>query len=545
MPSRVAAALILLLALVHLAPPAESAAQPAAKNRPKLAVLIVVDQMRADYVDRFRGDWTGGLNRMVKQGAWFRRAAYPYLTTVTCAGHATISTGAFPHTHGIVQNAWWDRAAKATTTCTNDPDATAVSYGPPSVAHESAHYLAVPTFTDVMRSQRGAHVVTLSLKARSAIMLAGHGADAATWLNDSLDGFLSSSVYGEGPVPAVKAFVDAHAINADFGKTWDRLLPADRYHEADDAVGEAPMAGWTRTFPHPLRDAGNAPNAGFRTLWERSPYADAYLGSMAASLVDAMRLGQHEGTDVLGVSFSSPDLVGHAFGPDSQEIHDMYDRLDRTIGVLLERLDASVGAGKYVVALTADHGVTEIPEQRRQSGRDGGRLDAATLSAIIETRARAIAGPGQYVANESGNDVYFEPGMYDRVAANKAAIDAILSALRSVQGIAAVFQAEQVRGGAASSDPLLRAAALSYFPGRSGDLILVPKAGWMFSKDGTTHGTADEDDQRVPILLFGDGIKPGSYASPATPADIAPTLAAICGVKLPQAEGHALAAALR
>jgi len=135
--------------------------------------------------------------------------------------------------------------------------------------------------------------------------------------------------------------------------------------------------------------------------------------------------------------------------------------------------------------------------------------------------------------------------MYDKVAANKPAIDAILSALRSVQGIAAVFQAEQVRGGAASSDPLLRAAALSYFPGRSGDLILVPKAGWMFSKDGTTHGTADEDDQRVPILLFGDGIKPGSYASPATPADIAPTLAAICGVKLPQAEGHALAAALR
>jgi predicted AlkP superfamily pyrophosphatase or phosphodiesterase len=520
---------------------AQSQAPQAPAGKPKLVVLMVVDQMRADYVDRFRDDWTGGLKRLVDEGAWFTRAAYPYLTTVTCVGHATIATGALPHVHGIVQNAWYDRQLGRATTCTLDPSATVVSYGTAQKTGESAHFLQVPTFADIMRTEHAAHVATVSIKARSAIMLAGHGADATTWLSDSLDGWMTTSAFSASPVPAVASFVAAHPIAADIGKPWTRLLPESRYRETDDGLGEAPPPGWTRTFPRTL---GAQDDATFRAQWERSPYADAYLGQFAASLVDNLQLGRHDATDVLGVSFSSPDLVGHAFGPDSQEIHDMYAHLDRTIGALLDHLDATVGRGRYVVALSADHGVTSIPEQLIARGLDAGRLDASRLHAAFETRARELAGPGDYVVTVTGNDIYLADGMYEKLAAKKGAMNAVVDALRHAPGVEAAFSKDDVRKGATSKDRLLHAAALGYVEGRSGDVIIAPKHGWMFFATGATHGTASDDDQRVPILLFGAGIKHGAFSTPATPADIAPTLAALCGITLPKAEGHALQEAI-
>src|SRR5205823_13580911 len=179
---------------------------------------------------------------------------------------------------------------------------------------------------------------------------------------------------------------------------------------------EAPPKGWTKTFPHLLTGAGgDAPDPIFHQQWEASPFADAYLGRLAAALVESMKLGQHEGTDVLGVSFSSPDIVGHGFGPRSQEVQDIYAQLDRTIGALLDRLDALVGRDEYVVALTADHGVAMIPEQAIKEGKDAGRLTAATITEPVEKRAQAALGPGKYVARLSFNDLFFEPGMYDNL----------------------------------------------------------------------------------------------------------------------------------
>ena len=193
--------------------------QAAPQPLPKLAVVIVVDQMRADYVDRFQGEWTSGLKRMVSQGAWFQRAAYPYLTTVTCAGHATVSTGSFPHVHGVFQNAWWDREMRKQMTCTEDPKATNVGYGVTAGGGDSAYRLQVPSFGDQMRAGRQAHVVSLALKARSAIMLGGHGGDAVTWLTETLDGWETSAGYSESGVPAVKTFIEANPTlwNEDIG----------------------------------------------------------------------------------------------------------------------------------------------------------------------------------------------------------------------------------------------------------------------------------------------------------------------------------------
>jgi predicted AlkP superfamily pyrophosphatase or phosphodiesterase len=513
--------------------------QAAPEPLPKLAVVIVVDQMRADYVDRFNGAWTGGLKRMVSQGAWFRQAAYPYLTTVTCAGHATVSTGSFPHTHGIFQNAWWDREARKQMTCTEDPNVKDVGYGVQVTGGDSAYRLQVPTFTDQMRSGRRAHVVSLALKARSAIMLGGHGGDAITWLTETLDGWETSAGYSNQGIPAVKAFVDANPLSADLGKTWDRSLPAASYSGPDDGVGEAPPQGWTRSFPHRLKGASDDADSTYYAQWERSPFADAYVGRFAAALVQSLHLGKHDGTDVLAVSFSSPDLVGHAFGPRSHEIQDMYMHLDKTIGTLFDQLDATVGKGQWVAGLSADHGVTPIPEQLIAEGKDGGRIKGGAIVDAIEQALKPALGEGRHVTALNTNDIYFEPGVYDKILKSHELAAAVIAAIAAQPGIQRVFRSEEIRGAANAKDPLLRAAALSYFPGRSGDLVFATKPGWMISAAGTTHGSANAEDQRVPILFYGRGVKPGVYQDRATPADVTPTLAALSGLAM-KAEGHPL-----
>jgi predicted AlkP superfamily pyrophosphatase or phosphodiesterase len=525
------------LALFFFLP--HTAAQSAA---PSLVVIIVVDQMRADYVDRFEKDWTGGLKRFVSHGAWYANAAYPYLTTVTCAGHATISTGTLPHTHGVFQNEWWDREAGAEVTCTEDPRASDVGYRVRATGGDSAWRLQRPTLTDRLRTERKARVVTLSLKERSAIMLAGHGGDAVTWLSSSLDAWTTSSVFSPQPVPAVKAFVDANPIAADFGKTWKRILPPSRFQGADDQAGETPPRGWTRSFPHVLTGTSHAPDATFFAQWERSPFADDYLGRFAIALSDAFSLGRRGGdlTDVLAISFSTPDLVGHEFGPASQEEQDLYAHLDRTIGALFDHLDATVGAGRWVAALSSDHGVSAIPEQLVAMGKDAGRLDSAAIADLIDARLRKALGGGRYVAGSSGNDIYFEPGVFDRLQRSPDLMNPVIGAITRLPGIARVFRSSELRDPAVAVDALQRAAALSYFPGRSGDLILASKPGWVFSSTGTTHGTASPDDQRVPLMFVGFGVKPGRYQDAATPADLAPTLAAIAGVNMSGVEGRVL-----
>jgi predicted AlkP superfamily pyrophosphatase or phosphodiesterase len=500
--------------------------------------------MRADYIDRFKDQWTAGLKQLLTHGAWFSNAAYPYLATVTCVGHATISTGALPHRHGVIHNTWFDRHERRIVTCTDDPSTRNVSYGTQEGPGDSALRLRVPTFADEMRRQRGSRVVALALKARSAVMLAGRGGDAVTWFGESLDGWQTSSAFG-GRVPAVKSFVDANPVEADFGKSWTRSLPPSRYQFADDLPGEAPPRGWTAVFPHVFgSDSGGKPDFMFRTQWERSPYADEYVGRFAAALVESLRLGQGETTDVLAVGFSSPDLVGHAFGPRSQEVQDMYVRLDRTIGSLLDRLDALVGAGRYVIGFTSDHGVADVPEQSVQSGQDGGRLSTRGLADRIEARVEAELGPGQYVSSVSSGEVNFEPGMYQKLASNPRAMNAVLRDVAAQPGIARVFRREELEKGATSRNSLTRAAALSYVSDVSGDLVIAAKPGWMFSGAGTTHGSAHPEDQNVPVILFGHGIKPGQYREAATPADLAPTLAALVGITMPGVEGRVLRSAI-
>jgi predicted AlkP superfamily pyrophosphatase or phosphodiesterase len=522
------------LATIALALTVTVQAQP---RPPKLLVIIAVDQMRGDYIDRFQHQWTGGLKRLVTEGAWFRQADYPYFNTITCAGHASISTGTVPAVHGMVLNEWWDAAEKRVVSCTEDESHGYVSYGAPvkGPGHSAARLLA-PTLADELRLQNpGApRVVTIAMKARSAINLAGHRPDVVTWLDDS-GSWVTSTAFAKAPVPFVAEYLRAHPIPAELGRVWDRALPKDQYLYEPSTVGvRAPKIG-SMSFPHPIAS---------REGWESSPLSDAYTVGMAIAAVDALKLGRGPGTDFLGISFAALDKVGHDFGPHSHEVQDILINLDRQLGLLLARLDRDLGPDGYTVALSADHGVAPNPEQVNELGFEAGRIDVKKLTAALDDVLAGELGPGKYVATIQHTDIYFQPGVYQRLVENPDVLEAAMAVVRRTPGVWRVYRRETLLAGDNDLDPITRAAARSYFDGRSGDLVLLPRAYWITSSSTTTHGTGHRYDTRVPVVLFGHGIRPGQYLQPASPIDIAPTLAFLSSVTLSDPMGRVLVEAL-
>lgn len=522
--------------------------------KPKLVVMLVVDQMRGDYVDKFQGQWKGGLKRLVAEGAWFRDVAYPYAATETCVGHSTISTGAFPATHGMVANAWWERESQKMVTCTADPNVKNIGYAGMSVkGGDSAWRMLVPAFAEELKFQAGgsSRVVSFSLKARAAITMAGHKADAAVWFDPAAGAWETSSAYGTASF--VEEYAKTHPAREDYGKTWALALPDSAYFYDEEAKNAGPPGGENLKFPHSLRgkSAGVEPDAAFYDEWQASPFADTALTRLADAAVASLGLGKGTGTDFLGIGYSPLDYVGHAFGPRSWEIQDVLVRLDADLADLFAHLDKAIGRGNYVVALSADHGVVPIPEDMQAIGADAGRLHLPEVQARIEKALESLSYPKPAVARITGSDIYFAPGVYDRFRADGPAMNAVMEAIRSVPGVEAVYRAEELADRPATHNPLREAMADSFYAARSGDLFIVPKPYWLMDSRpagepgrGTGHGTPWNYDQQVPLLLMGFGIRPGQYYEAATPADIAPTLAVLCGITLAPRDGHVLGEAI-
>jgi predicted AlkP superfamily pyrophosphatase or phosphodiesterase len=524
-------------------------AKPRLAGRPKLVVLIVVDQMRADYLEKYAATFHDGFTRLMKEGEWFTHAAYPYAKTVTCAGHSTVSTGDFPSTHGMINNTWFDRAAGKMVTCTGDAKASLVIYGaaasPDSAASaksgESDWQMKAPSFAEQLRAQSaGSRVVTISLKARAAISMAGHSADSVTWLNGTQ--LVTSTAFGDSPRPELEAYVKSHPIEGEFGK----LLGVQRDGHGTTTTQPSFME-LPKSIPPGL--AGGIASSSVKSIdeWEASGFSDAYLERVAEVEIEKLKLGRDEGTDFLAISFSALDLAGHAKGPDSMEVGRVLFYLDATIGELFDQLDHQVGKENYVVAITGDHGVARVPEIAAKDGVDAGRADVGELSARVTKALEPFGGGEKPVAAFADGDIYFAPGIWDKISADPKALDAVSAAIRGVGGVADVFRVDQL-GELAEKNPLARAALLSEFPGRGGDIFVITKPNWFFDRrdksgewgGGTTHGTPYPYDQRVPIILMGAGIRAGKNADAVTPADIAPTFAELTGITIAHTDGHAL-----
>ena len=535
--------LVVMLAAVAWQP-AAGGRQQAPATKPRLVVIVVADQMRADHLVTFKHRWKSGFRVLLDEGAYFAEAEFPYLNTVTCAGHATIGTGAYPRTHGVVLNGWWHRDLRQYRNCMDDPSSPHVTYGRPASGGSSGTRILVPTLADALRAQRGdARVVAMGLKPRSTIPLAGR-TGAVMWFDDAAGSFVTARAFASEPVKDVSRFITAEPVENDLHKTWMLHDRETTYRFPDVGIGERPTAGWTALFPHPMSGRNNAEGQ-FYERWQKSPFSDAYLARMASSLVDTMHLGQREGTDYLAIAFAALDMMGHDFGPRSREVEDLLMQLDASLGALIRRLDDRIGRERYVLALTGDHGAAPIPEQVK-----GGRLVTEDIQQVAENVLVARWGApasGRYVDSVAVGHVYLAAGVFERLHHEPKTLRAVQQAILAMPGVARVLRADRLSP--SSDDHATRAAAYGYYRGRSGDLIVVPKPYWILElradPDATEHGTMYSYDSRVPLFLLGNGIRRGHFTGRVSPADVAPTLAFLAGVPLPSAEGRVLREALR
>ena len=515
-------------------------------DAPRLLVLVVVDQMRADSLTVLQRHWRSGFRTLLTEGAVFERAEYPYLTTVTCAGQATVATGAFPRTHGIVGNTWWDRERAALVDCSIDdgPSGAHISYGRRVASGNSAHLLRGRTLGDELRSQRpGARIVSLSTKPDSAVMLAGQGGDVVTWFDQPAASFVTSRAYASRRVPALADFLAKNPLTTEMSGVWTLREPPDAYAFPDASPGQRPPTGRDGLFPHAI-GGPKGPDERSPRFWAESPRSDRYLARMAVAMVDGLGLGRDASPDLLAIGFSALDYLGHAFGPRSREAEEILVNLDFTLGELIAELDRRIGRSGYVLALTADHGVGPAFEPAK-----GGRVIIEDVQERIEELLRSTWGTGRtgdYVAVRAPY-VYFASGVEQRLRSDGALWNAVLAEIEGMPGVGRVIPVAELS--ATSADPVIRAAALSYTAGRGGDLVLITEPSWLLAGRNVTvaasHGTAHDYDRHSPLLLFGGAIRAARIAERATPADIAPTFARLVNVTMAGAEGRVLREALK
>ena len=519
------------------------AGTPAAAARPRLVVAIAVDQLRADYMDRFRPFFgRSGFNLFLQRGARFASARYEHATTSTCPGHAVMLTGSYGTVNGIIGNDWYDTATGREVYCAAD---TTVHLIGVEAEGRSPRNLRNSTVGDLLKIDTGGRskVVTVSAKDRSAIMMGGHLADAAYWMVDTL--FVTSTYYRQGLPQWARDFNGGGKVSSYFGKQWERLLPAAAYGMVgpDDVGTEADEAGTGRTFPHPIADA---------EAFDLSPFSNDVVADFAMRAVTEEGLGRDTVPDLLGISFSANDRIGHAYGPDSHEVLDVTVRLDRTLARLFAFLDKTVGLPNVVMVLTADHGVAPLPEvfANLHPGASARRFNPAVVDAVVEAALRARFGPAPapgWIAHHDQPQLYLNPAALraKRVAVADAERVA-QAAIMSIPGVHEALTSADLAAGRAQG--VRSGEVLSFFPGRSGNLYYQMDPYILVDDDptGTGHGTPWAYDQQVPVLFYGSRIVPGLRRTPAAVADIAPTLSAILGLTAPGgAQGRVLAEALR
>jgi predicted AlkP superfamily pyrophosphatase or phosphodiesterase len=491
------------------------AAPPAPSKKPKLVVTIMVDQFRYDYLLRFRGGYTSGIARLLEHGAVFSDAHYSHAFLVTAVGHSTILTGAAPSISGIVANDWWDRETGGSVSSVSDPKTKLVG-AERDAAGASPRRLLVSTLGDELKIANAAsHVIGMSIKDRAAILPAGHMADAAYWFDNNSGNWVTSDYY-RAQLPDWATAVNAKKMVQQLnGKAW---LPID----ATDASAKpfcimgAPVGGLCRNI-------------------EASPWGNELLEGFAEAALVGENLGRHSGTDVLSVSFSANDYVGHAVGPDDPAVRDMSLRVDRLIGKLLAAAEQRAGPGNVLVVFSADHGVAQSPEVNQARKMPGVRLSARTLTDAITAALTARFGPGKWLMPGSAMMQYLNLDLIAQLKLDRTEVERVAAeAARAQPHIARVYSHHELASGAVQQDAIGRAMTLGFYPPRSADLVILPEPYALFGPGpGSEHDTPYDYDSHVPLIFLGPGVKPGAYSGKVLINDVAPTLAQILGVATP------------
>jgi predicted AlkP superfamily pyrophosphatase or phosphodiesterase len=501
---------------------------------PKLVVAILVDQLRSDYLDRFRDQFgEGGFKLLLEKGAFMANAHYSYAPTVTGPGHASFLSGAPPAVHGIIGNEWFDKRTRKGINCVSDPDVEGVG-GAEGEGKRSPRNFIGSNFSDEMRLRFQSKVVGVSLKDRGAILPSGKKPVGAYWF-DSISGNFITSTYYRVELPAwVKAFNERKLPASYVGQTWKRLLPPDAYHRPDDVPGEGVMPREkTPTFDHVVHPS---PSEGFETIVP-TPFGNTLLAEFALAALDAEQLGRGTQPDVLTVSFSSTDAIGHRFGPYSQEAQDGLLRLDRDLAQLFAAIDKRIGLANVAMVLTADHGVVAAPEFSAAQGLDGKRIDLAPLMADLQTKLTERFGEGKLLLTPRPVDgqIYFD---HDALRARQIEAESVAGFIREWALSTGVYQAAYTRWQLLDGrTPGMHGQRVfnGYNAERSGDVVMVYKPYQLpgTQKAGTTHGSPYSYDTHIPVVFFGAAFNSGRYADEFYITDIAPTLCAALHVSPP------------
>lgn len=544
----------LLAFLLILVPGTLTAGKLAARSpRTKLVLVIVVDQMRSDYLVRFEDLFgEGGFKLLMKKGAMFMNCAYDYAATNTGPGHSTILSGIPVRASGIIANEWFDRERQQSVYCVEDSAVSGVGINPEKTAGRMspASFHGTTLGDELLTVSPTSRVIGIAIKDRGAVLLAGKHATGAYWFDSESGNWITSSYYVHTLPSWVERFNLTRTAEGFLGRRWTRLLPDSCYRRAsvDDAPGEGALPGEERPlFPHAIEDLAR-PGSGMSTYSYRrfdallpTPYGDELTVMFSEAALDGEQLGQRGVTDLLAVSFPSPDYCGHIFGPDSQEMEDILVRLDRTLKEFFAFIDGRIGLQNVMIVLTADHGVCPLPEL--QVSKRALRINPKDLLLDIKVRV------GQEFSYNEGNDnlipslsngfIYLDRG---RISARGFDVNAferkIMNAALKEQGIVRCYTRGELKhllGDGDSTDSLGVCIAKAVNEERSGDIALLTAEYSFFSggTSGTTHGSPYKYDRRVPLLFFGPGVKAGRYDKACRPNDIAPTLAKLLHVPTP------------
>ena len=541
----------MVMSVWHLPVAEPSTPQPA--PRPKLVVLVVFDQMRGDYLKKWQPLFgEGGFKRLQTDGAWFTNCHYPYAYTLTAAGHTSLVTGTTPSRHGVIANEWYDRAnGESVNSVTPTPDEIANGLGPYRRKSE--------TVGDVLMRLLKGRVASMSIKDRAAILMAALRAQICYWFNPATGNFVTSRYYRPDPHSWVTKFNKAKHADQWLGQSWNYFKPKLDYkaHSSrDDFKGEGTGYLQKQTFPHPFQlGTGKDEKENKESYYNAvtcSPMGNELLFEFVQQAIASEKLGQSESVDLLCVSFTSNDYIGHTWGPDSQEVLDVTLRSDALMKKLLDLLDDKVGKGNYYLALSGDHGVCPLPEFAQKQGKDAGRIAPELLTTEAEAflNQRFLpAGqkaPWFIVPRRMNTWMYFNYATLQGLGLDRRVVErALADWFKAQPGIESAFtRTELERDNPDASERYLQVRR-SYHPACSGDVMVIAKPYHIFSPPNlaenpeknpnyrATHGMPHDYDTHVPLLVYGPRIAPGTRDELVRPQAMASILAEALGVPAP------------
>lgn len=500
-------------------------------DRPKLVVGIVVDQMRYEYIPRFWSKFgDNGFKRLINNGYTFTNNHFNYFPTYTGPGHAAIYTGTTPSVNGIVGNSWYQRTGKSSMYVVSDTMMQTVG-GESDLGQMSPANLLSSTVTDELKEAvPDSKVIAISIKDRSAVLPAGHLGDGAFWYDDETGHFVSSTWYADALPNWLQAFNERGLAKQYSEKTWTPLLEIEDYTKSNDdnTPYEATYGQQEEpVFPHPM--------GGSLSKIKSAPFGNRLTAEAAKAAVKGAALGSDAATDFLAISFSATDYIGHQYGPHSIEVADTYLRLDQTLAELLTYLDEKVGEGNYLLFLTADHGVVDVPASLKDRGLPGGYFNSKAAVDSLQAYLTNKYGEAPWIEDYTNQQVYLNQPVIRR---HKVSLEMIqhdaAQFLKQFEGVAGTNTAYNLET-EAYTEGLQAMYQRGHYHERSGDVYIELAPGWLdrSSKVGTTHGSPYSYDTHVPLIFFGWNIPQGSSARKTVIPQIAPTIATMLQIEFP------------